>query len=111
MNNRKYTPPKYEPDGTCFLGMEKVDLTDFSEMYEFSEECPRCKGHGGWVLTIDAYGLGQHFKASCGACWGYGHIKAGQCLHEWEKTKAVAMCMSEWTCKKCGQDRLVDSSG
>ena len=101
----------YLAEGTCFIGMEKMKMSDFPSLYKFSKECPRCHAHGGWVLKLDAYGKGKHFKVSCGACWGFGFIQESQCLHRWERSKNIAMCLSEWSCIKCGQRREVDSSG
>lgn len=75
--------------------------------------CPACKGHGGWNLTLNAYGQGKHFQCHCSNCLGYGYVIAGSkdetCIHEWEE-RSLGRCLHEWTCKKCGQKRVVDTS-
>jgi hypothetical protein len=94
------------PVGSCFTDLVKREPTD-----TLTEECPKCKGHGMWVLREDAYGDGVHFYGGCGVCWGYGYVTPGQCPHEWEVGVAVSNCMHEWTCVKCATTRVVDSSG
>ena len=76
--------------------------------------CPVCKGYGGSVLRVDAYGKGKHFQCFCSQCNGWGWVAAGgedaTCVHEWNEEN-IGNCLHLWTCKKCGQKREVDSSG
>lgn len=76
--------------------------------------CPTCAGHGYWNLTLNAYGEGRHFTAQCSNCSGHGYVVAGSkdatCKkHEWSE-RTIGRCLHEWTCKKCGQKRVVDTS-
>ena len=85
--------------------------------------CPKCQGHGGWNLRLNAYSLHgypdtrenrhrySHFRASCSSCWGYGYLQPGQtCVHEWDYYRTIGRCLHEWKCVKCGAIREVDSS-
>lgn len=76
--------------------------------------CPQCKGHGRWNLTLDAYGKGQHFQASCAQCWGWGWVEKGTthetCIHDFSDQRSVGRCLHEWKCVKCGYSVEVDSS-
>ncbi len=76
--------------------------------------CPACKGRGGWNLKLNAYGEGKHFKAGCMQCTSWGLVKAGSddaaCIHEWDSGKNVGRCLNNYTCKKCGHVRQIDSS-
>ena len=107
----------------AFLDFPPVDRTKWPEE---SVDCPKCKGHGGWNLRLNAYPLRYdcedtpedrhrytHFRASCGACWGWGYLDSrDSCPHEWDSTSTkVGNCLHEWTCKLCKTTRLVDSSG
>ena len=95
---------------TVFDGLRKRKLSKGSSLVN-PVECAKCKGHGEWVLGLNAYGDGLHFKGSCGACWGHGWVEEGQCLHEWDKERSIGNCMHEWSCSLCGTKRAVDSSG
>jgi len=101
----------------CFEGLEKKDPAYAKECGK-GDECPSCKGHGYYVLMLNAYGkpgdspLVRHFLGSCGACWGWGYLEKNQtCLHEWSKGQGVGNCLREWACTKCGSTHVVDSSG
>ncbi len=76
--------------------------------------CPVCKGYGGSVLQVDAYGKGKHFQCFCTQCNGWGWVEGDSddatCVHEWTE-RGIGNCLHEWTCTKCGQKREVDSSG
>ncbi len=86
-------------------------------------ECPKCKGHGGWNLRLNAYSLHgkedtpenrhlfAHFRASCNNCWGWGYVepKNADHVHDW-KPRSIGNCESEWTCATCNEKRIVDSS-
>jgi hypothetical protein len=87
-------------------------------------ECPKCKGHGGWNLELNAYPLRgtpdtprnrhlfSHFRASCSNCWGWGHVKPEEDhVHEWNRTRNVGNCENIWECEVCGKEITVDSSG
>ena len=75
-------------------------------------ECGKCKGFGGWNLTLDAYGPGRHFRASCHNCTGWGYVEAsqGSHVHEWDNGEYISRCNTLYTCKACGTKRAVDSS-
>lgn len=110
-----------EPDHPdAFRDYPKMDRTEYGPT---GDECPKCKGHGGWNLRLNAYPLHDmedtpenrhrysHFRASCGACWGWGYLQEGQtCAHEWVNKRTVGNCLHEWECTKCGATREVDSS-
>jgi hypothetical protein len=85
--------------------------------------CPRCHGHGGWNLKINAYPLHRyedtaenrhryaHFRSLCPSCNGWGFMREGQtCAHEWGSARSVGRCLTEWTCIHCGVKSIVDSS-
>jgi DnaJ-class molecular chaperone len=87
------------------------------------KECPRCKGHGGWNLELNAYNLHgrentpenrhvfSHFRSMCGVCNGYGYIHNSQtCEHDWKSHKNVGRCLNEYICIHCSKIELVDSS-
>jgi hypothetical protein len=96
-------------DPTAYEGLEKRKPRD-----PIAVECPKCNGHGGWILRRDAYGPGRHFRASCDNCWGWGYVKPGSkdanCLHEYQTDRNVGRCLNVWKCRKCGAEREVDSS-
>lgn len=76
--------------------------------------CPRCEGHGEWVLQEDAYpseeGKYKHFRTVCGACGGSGYLRKGQtCVHVWEDNGTIGVCLHEWKCTLCGTTKIVDS--
>jgi len=74
--------------------------------------CPKCKGHGGWHLRIDAYGPGKHFNCSCPQCWGWGWVTDADahCIHDFETVASDGRGDNTWKCKKCGRSFRVDSS-
>lgn len=78
-----------------------------------SVTCPQCKGYGGSVLQVDAYGKGKHFRCHCMQCNGWGWVEDGSkdatCVHEFTEEN-VGNCLHKWTCKKCGASMVVDSS-
>jgi hypothetical protein len=101
-----------------------VDFPVVSDIPEDATICPKCKGHGGWNLRLNAYPLHNydnipenrhrfsHFRAACGACWSWGYLQPGQtCVHEWSHYRNIGNCLNEWKCTICGQIREVDSSG
>lgn len=76
--------------------------------------CPVCQGYGGWHLKLDAYGEGKHFDCHCSQCngWGYvpGDSKSATCIHTFSD-RTIGNCLHEWKCTKCGEIRVVDTSG
>jgi hypothetical protein len=83
-----------------------------SQYPEWSEKCSKCAGHGQWITTYKAYRDGQHAIQICGACWGWGWHKPGECEHDWSGGReCIGNCLHIWTCAKCGLRREVDSSG
>lgn len=85
--------------------------------------CPKCKGHGGWNLTLNAYPLHSyentpenrhihsHFRQSCFNCSGNGET-LDTCEHEFREVPKAGLfrCEHAYRCVKCGQERIVDSS-
>ena len=90
-------------------------------------ECPRCKGHGGWNLSVNAYPLHsredtpenrhryRHFRAACDHCNGWGYVSeqtASKCSgHEWVRTETLGRCYHRQKCIHCGETWDIDSSG
>lgn len=88
--------------------------------------CPKCKGHGGWNLVLNAYPLRDqpdtaanrhryaHFRANCNNCNGWGYVLANSrdatCLHEYGFSENVGNCLNTYECSKCGKRQTVDSS-
>lgn len=104
-------------------------FTDFPEKPECpphmpdASECPRCQGHGGWNLRLNAYPLhgladtpanrhrNSHFRASCPQCNGYGWTYDTECIHDFVRVGSVAMHQHIDKCQKCGLEQVCDSSG
>jgi hypothetical protein len=73
--------------------------------------CPKCQAHGGWNLTVDAYGPGKHFRCVCPVCYGTGYTKsATPCEHDWQFSRNLGRCYNEYICRKCNAVDKVDSS-
>lgn len=86
--------------------------------------CPKCHGHGGYNLALNAYHMPQgkddtsenrhryvHFCASCTQCTGWGYTdEPTTCIHTWTKPKPIGNCLTCYTCSKCGITTTVDSS-
>lgn len=118
-------------DRDSFLGMELKELPSWGRGY-FKDpvRCNKCKGYGGWHLSVDAYGKGKHFDCTCGQCMGWGWVSRSEAdhLHEFvgmEEGKANAFraskglpparftygnCCHNVVCKVCGEYRFYDSS-
>lgn len=96
--------------------------------YDFQKDyvvCPKCFGHGGWNLTLNAYNISgmpntpenrhkhSHFRAFCEQCkgWGWTSPENAKCLHEMQHYKNTGNCLNEYKCSKCGKIEEVDSSG
>jgi len=82
----------------------------YASLFEKAGLCPKCKGHGGWILKPDAYGSGKHFLASCGHCNGWGWSEVLDHVHEWVEVASLGNCLHEWKCSVCGAKMVVDSS-
>ena len=95
-------------DPSAYEGLTKREQ---NTKYGFVHECPKCHGHGGWILRKDAYGVGKHFMASCADCGGWGYTsEPATCVHDWSDIKSIGHCLHTWTCSKCGAQQIVDSS-
>lgn len=128
----------YLPTATNFTDMEVRPVPDgYPCKAEDAELCPVCKGHGGWVLTVNAYPLPKgyentpqnrakycHFRAHCSQCTGWGWVNRysqdAVCVHDdvelsqlEARAKGVAhygMCWHVYECRKCRRRRTTDSS-
>lgn len=86
--------------------------------------CPKCHGHGGWNLKLNAYPLHSyadtpenrhrysHFRASCSQCNGWGWTEADNvdCIHDYAPHRTLAAYTHESKCTKCGHTVVYDSS-
>jgi hypothetical protein len=105
---------------------EDYPLQDPLKAYDIglTIECPQCKGHGGWNLTLNAYHLHgkentpenrhlfSHFRASCSHCHGHGYVApedAGH-IHDWQRAKPMGRCLNLYECSICKKAWIVDSS-
>lgn len=107
----------------AFVDFVKMDASDAAR-YGMTVECPRCKGHGGWNLQLNAYPLHQyadtaynrnrysHFRATCSHCNGWGYISPEEKCpgHEWELVRNFGHCQHEYKCSVCGAIQHTDSS-
>ena len=115
---KKYLDPT-DPD--AFLDYErKSPEPDLG----FTVECPRCKGHGGWNLRLNAYPLRgyentpenrhlySHFRAGCSHCQGHGYVTPENAdhVHQWVFVEITGNCLSLHRCKVCGREWEIDSS-
>jgi hypothetical protein len=105
----------------AFVDFPKMEKPTWAPHYV---ECPKCKGHGGWNLSLNAYKLWDkpstpenrhrhaHFRASCSQCWGYGWLTPTEteCMHEYVRTRNVGRCLNEHRCTKCPKTITIDSS-
>ena len=124
-NKNGYLEPGIDPEELLWQDWEVQNPPDNYDIAEaVALMCPRCKGHGGWNLKLNAYPLHDypdtpenrhrysHFRASCGSCWGWGYLQKGQtCAHKWDgPQRNIGHCLTIWTCSLCGAEREVDSS-
>jgi hypothetical protein len=82
--------------------------------------CPKCFGHGGWNLRLNAYRgttpEQRHFRASCGQCWGWGWVETASldatCVHDYVGIAPDQpwRCWHTIQCTKCGATKSYDSS-
>ena len=104
------------PDATDFTGLtvRPDPVTLFPDKTGFVL-CPKCHGHGRWNLTLNAYGDGKHFQASCGQCWGWGWVDGASpdatCLHDFVGIAPDQPWRSWHTirCTLCGKTRSYSS--
>lgn len=116
-------------DADAFLNWDKQELpeTRFASMVGYTVECPKCKGHGGWHLRVNAYPNQpegkRDFNCQCNQCNGWGYVKPGldaTCVHDWKelsqaqcREKSIThhgMCWHVYECTKCGRTMAQDSS-
>ena len=85
--------------------------------------CPKCTGHGGWNLVLNAYSLHgrpdtpenrhlySHFRTICGTCngWGYVHQDMNCPDHKWVYERKLGRCYHLYRCESCGRTSEVDS--
>jgi len=116
----KYLEPT-DPD--AFLDFPKKE---FDPKYpDMKFECPKCFGHGGWNLRINAYGLlpgmedtaknrhnHSHFRSHCTQCNGWGWVIEAKtkCIHELRLIKNTGRCLNLYGCTKCDHTEEWDSS-
>lgn len=86
--------------------------------------CPVCKGYGGWISILNAYGEGEHAYGGCSQCKGHGYVSKDspddKCIHEYKEISAkearergimhYGMCWHVYVCSKCGNIDCTDSS-
>ena len=103
--------PQYLQDATNFTG---IAVKSQPSHMATSTLCPKCQGHGGWVLRLNAYGHGLHFNAACAQCntWGWVGSADADCIHKWEPSlDRTTMFQNKQECSKCGRTAVHDSSG
>jgi hypothetical protein len=100
-------------DPGAFLGIEKKSRESYERSWsESAAECAKCLGHGGWNLRLSPDG--QHSKASCDNCNGWGYVPAAQGahIHDWKYQANLGNCYNRYRCvvPGCGKFWDVDSS-
>ena len=112
---------RHDPD--AFVDFPQADRAAAEEIGR-TEECPKCQGHGGWNLKLNAYPLRQHadtpenrhkfshFRASCDHCVGWGYVKPDDTdhIHEWIFVRNLGNCLNLHECEICGKQWQIDSS-
>ncbi len=92
--------------------------------YEMTVACPKCKGHGGWNLRLNAYPLHgkddnpenrhkfSHFRASCSHCQGWGYVTSDNAdhVHDWVWVRNTGNCLNLHECSICKRQWEIDSS-
>jgi len=108
------------PEATNFQDIPKMEKPQ--DYPSVSHECPKCKGHGKWNLTVDAYGPGTHFQQCCGQCNGWGWVAEADltCMHEYAEISQAqckkrgiqhwGSCWHVYACTKCDRITAHDSS-
>lgn len=108
-------------DPDAFLDHPKMERAKF--LPSDYVECPVCKGHGGWNLSLNSFPLHDkpntpenrhrysHFRCSCSQCNGWGFTsKDNTCIHDMVHVAKIGNCLNTYECSKCGHKREVDSS-
>jgi|SRR5215831_1917645 len=133
MTKYRYLEPG-EPGS--FTDLPLLPVSDILRTMGATHLCPLCKGHGGWVLTPNAYKLPPdtlntpsnrarycHFRAHCSQCngWGYVDTESALCLHSYSEISTArcreldiphyGSCYHVYECTKCGRTMAQDSSG
>lgn len=124
----KYLTPK---DDGAFVDFPKKEIEHYYGLAGYTKECPRCKGHGGWNLQLNAYPLHSyentaenrhryaHYRSMCDICNGWGYIHQNQnslnsdCVengHVWSFVQNLGRCYNRYKCLTCGIHQEVDSS-
>lgn len=110
-------------DPDAFVDYPKASRSE-AEQIGMTVKCPKCKGHGGWNLQLNAYRLHHHpdtpenrhkfshFRAGCDQCQGYGYVTPdnADCIHEWVHVRNTGNCLNLYECKNCGKKWEIDSS-
>lgn len=118
-------------DPGSFDDWKKKEIDPYYGKIGYTQECPRCRGHGGWNLLVNAYPLHSyentsenrhmfsHFRALCEICSGYGYVNPNQnnlnpeCVqdgHKWSLVENLGRCYNRYKCLTCGITQDVDSS-
>ena len=90
-------------------------------------KCPKCQGHRGWNLRINAYPLHPtlpdnpdnrhrhaHFRASCDNCQGQGYVpqNAAEHVHQWQLDPNRSKTFRQtYICATCNAVEERDTSG
>ena len=113
-------PPYIKPtDPDAFVDWPRQSPTEWASI-----ECPQCKGHGGWNLSLNQYPLHDkedtpearhlfsHFRSNCGQCNGYGFVREEDSghIHDWDRVQNAGNCLNLYACSVCGKKWEVDSS-
>jgi hypothetical protein len=111
-------PKPYLPDATDFTD---VPLKQPPGLAGLVHVCPKCRGHGGWNLRLNAYGPGKHFQCGCGQCNGWGFVGESDrhCVHDYQeltpaesRTRGTPHYGMRWhvlECVTCGRCLSYDS--
>jgi hypothetical protein len=81
--------------------------------------CPTCAGRGRWIDRLHWFGAGRHRTQTCPSCVGWGTLPerglcAGGNAHQWRDgpTEGAARAGERLLlCDRCGEARLVDTTG
>ena len=114
------------PTGLSLMSNFLPDCTDFTDIPIMEQLkpflCPKCKGHGLYNITLNAYGPKKHFQGCCSQCngWGWVEKENAECIHAWQemssgecKTQGIlhyGKCWHQYKCSKCGTLTSTDSS-
>ena len=101
-------------DPRAYQGLERqpAPVTKFPDMANLSVPCPACDGYGGRIYSVRDDGTNGTL-IQCLQCNGWGWVRPGkdaECKHTFDAGRNVGRCLTQYTCKKCGAARVVDSS-